>query len=40
MEEMRSTGQVSGGPAPLNHSDRQAFANALDRFLAKHCKQA
>ena len=38
MEELRSTGQVSGGPPPLNHSDRQAFANALDRFLAKHCK--
>lgn len=38
MEELRNTGQVSGGPPPLNHSDRQAFANALDRFLAKHCK--
>jgi len=38
MEELRSTGQVSGGPSPLNHTDRQAFANALDRFLAKHCK--
>ena len=37
MEELRSTGQVSGGPPPLNHTDRQAFANALDRFLAKHC---
>lgn len=35
MEEMRSTGQVTGGPPPLNQSDRQAFANALDRFLAK-----
>jgi len=38
MEELRSTGQVSGGPPPLNHTDRQAFANSLDRFLAKHCK--
>lgn len=36
MEEMRSTGQVSGGPAPLNQSDRQAFANALDRLLAQN----
>ena len=35
MEQMRSTGEVSGGPAPLNQSDRQAFANALDRLLAK-----
>ena len=36
MEELRSTGQVSGGPPPLNQRDRQAFANALDRLLAKH----
>ena len=35
MEQMRSTGEVSGGPAPLSQSDRQAFANALDRLLAK-----
>lgn len=38
MEEMRSTGQVSGGPPPLGQSDRQAFANALDRILAKRKK--
>jgi uncharacterized protein YaiI (UPF0178 family) len=36
MEEMRSTGQLSGGPAPLNQQDRQAFANQLDRLLAKN----
>ncbi|MDY6941994.1 MAG: YaiI/YqxD family protein [Pseudomonadota bacterium] len=35
LEEMRSTGQVTGGPPPLSQSDRQAFANALDRLLAK-----
>jgi uncharacterized protein YaiI (UPF0178 family) len=35
MEEMRSTGQVSGGPPPLNQQDRQAFANQLDRLLVK-----
>ena len=35
MEEMRSAGQVSGGPPPLDHRDRQAFANTLDRLLAK-----
>ncbi|HEY7772399.1 MAG TPA: YaiI/YqxD family protein [Marinagarivorans sp.] len=34
MEQMRNAGQASGGPPPLNHSDRQAFANALDRLLA------
>ncbi len=32
MEEMRSTGQVSGSPPPL---DKQAFANTLDRLLRK-----
>ena len=36
MEEMRSTGQVSGGPPPLGNRERMDFANALDRFLASH----
>jgi len=36
MEELRSTGEVSGGPAALNHTDRRNFANSLDRFLARH----
>ena len=35
MEEMRSTGQLSGGPPPLDQRDKQAFANTLDRLLAK-----
>ena len=35
MEELRSVGQITGGPPPLNQRDRQAFANALDRLLAK-----
>ena len=34
MEEMRSSGEATGGPPPLNHQDRQAFANSLDRLLA------
>lgn len=36
MEDMRSTGQITGGPPPLNQRDLQIFANALDSFLAKH----
>lgn len=36
MEQMRSTGDVGGGPAAFKHSDRMAFANELDRFLAQH----
>ncbi len=35
MEELRSNGQITGGPPPLNQRDRQTFANALDRLLAK-----
>ncbi|MEE8056846.1 MAG: YaiI/YqxD family protein [Pseudomonadales bacterium] len=39
MEEMRSTGQVSGGPPPLDARDKQTFANTLDRLLAKVSKE-
>src|SRR5690606_26462911 len=33
METLRSSGIQSGGPAPYSQQDKQAFANALDRFL-------
>ena len=32
MTELRDTGQTSGGPSAFGQRDRQAFANALDRF--------
>ncbi|MDR3476477.1 MAG: YaiI/YqxD family protein [Gammaproteobacteria bacterium] len=32
-ESLRSTGVMTGGPAPLTKKDTQAFANSLDRFL-------
>ena len=35
MDELRNTGVNTGGPAMLSLSDRQAFANQLDRFLTK-----
>lgn len=35
METLRSSGINSGGPAPFSQQDRQAFANALDRLLAR-----
>ncbi|MGE3318639.1 MAG: DUF188 domain-containing protein [Candidatus Berkiella sp.] len=35
MATMRDSGQITGGPKPLNNQDNQAFANALDRFVAK-----
>ncbi|HBD12237.1 MAG TPA: YaiI/YqxD family protein [Porticoccaceae bacterium] len=40
MEELRSAGQVSGGPPPYGQQERQAFANALDRLLTRHHKTA
>lgn len=36
MENLRASGVQTGGPAALNHNDRKAFADSLDRFLAKH----
>lgn len=33
MDTLRSSGINTGGPPALNQSDRQAFANHLDRFL-------
>ena len=35
MEELRGSGVNTGGPTSFAQSDRQAFANQLDRFLAK-----
>src|SRR5688572_16633595 len=33
MDELRGGGQITGGPANFTATDRQAFANALDRWL-------
>lgn len=35
LEELRNNGLITGGPKTLNLKDRQAFANQLDRLLAK-----
>lgn len=35
MTELRDSGVRTGGPAPLHASDRQRFANVLDRWLAR-----
>jgi uncharacterized protein YaiI (UPF0178 family) len=40
MEELRSGGVDTGGPAPFGNGDRQNFANALDRHLARYAKPA
>ncbi len=39
MDSLRASGVDTGGPATLNQSDRKAFANQLDRFLAAHVKR-
>jgi uncharacterized protein YaiI (UPF0178 family) len=36
METMRSSMEVGGGPPALGPRDKQAFANALDSYLAKY----
>jgi hypothetical protein len=38
MQTLRSTGVDTGGPSAFSQSDRQAFANQLDRFLARQCR--
>ena len=36
MDTMRASGVNTGGPPALNQTDRQTFANQLDRLLARH----
>ncbi len=35
MQGLRESGVQTGGPAAISHADRQAFANQLDRWVAK-----
>ena len=39
MDNLRGSGINTGGPPPLNQTDRQAFANHLDRLLASRAGQ-
>jgi hypothetical protein len=36
LDELRSSGVETGGPAAFNRRDREAFANQLDQFLRKY----
>ncbi len=37
LDTMRSSAvEMGGGPAPFSQRDKQAFANGLDRFLARY----
>src|SRR5690606_14817829 len=39
MEELRSAGVDTGGPAAFSQSDRRAFANSLDQLLQKALRE-
>lgn len=36
LDELRGSGVNTGGPSSFSQSDRQSFANRLDRFLSRH----
>ena len=36
LDELRSSGVETGGPAAFSRRDREPFANQLDQFLRKH----
>lgn len=36
MDQLRSSGVATGGPAPYTSQDSRAFAGQLDRFLARY----
>lgn len=38
MDTLRGSGIHTGGPPALSKSDRQAFANHLDKLLTKHAR--
>ena len=38
MDQLRSTGIETGGPAPYSTRDSNTFAGQLDRFLARHAR--
>lgn len=40
MEDLRNSGVNTGGPPAFSHADRQNFANALDRELARSRNRA
>ena len=40
MDTMRSNANVGGGPPPLTHADRNAFASHLDKWLARWLRDA
>ncbi|MGA9657953.1 MAG: DUF188 domain-containing protein [Asticcacaulis sp.] len=35
MEHIRSTGEITGGPAPFSQNDRSKFLQTLDQVIVK-----
>lgn len=40
MDSLRSSGIQTGGPSALSKSDRQTFANNLDKLITKHLRNS
>ena len=40
LDTLRGSGIQTGGPAALSQSDRQAFANQLDKIIVQYMRQA
>ena len=38
MEKIRESGEITRGPKPFSQKDAHEFANQLNSFLTKHCK--
>lgn len=38
LDTMRSSGVHTGGPAAISETEKRAFANGLDSYLARHAK--
>ena len=39
MEQIRSTGEITGGPRPFDRSDRSRFLQALDQAISKEMRR-
>ena len=40
MDTLRASGIQTGGPSAMSHSDRQAFANHLDKLLTQYVNKS
>jgi uncharacterized protein YaiI (UPF0178 family) len=38
MDQLRSSGAITGGPSALSKANLQAFANELDKLVSRHVR--